>query len=200
MRESWTVAEAAYVLKEPVEVIRKVVERGPVRVRLVHRGRLKLRTVALPDLVYLHAERDLRTALTPKGRAELYNALVKRPAQLVEMEAVAFGGLKLEIKPHLREVESRLEDLNRLADEIDTSTGEPLIKGTDIEAHRIAALLEGGMTLEAVREDYPSLDEDQILAAQIYAELHPKVGRPFPRITAKAAMRNSGLDALDDDS
>jgi hypothetical protein len=200
MRDNWTVAEAAFVLKEPVEVIRKVVERGPVKARIVHRGRLKLRTVALPDLVFLHAERDLRTALTPKGKAELYDALVRRPSRLPSMATVTFGGLKLEIQHHLQEVESRLEDLDKLADKIDTSADEPRIKGTAIEVHRLAALMEGGMTVEAIKRDYPSLSQDQILAAQIYAELHPKVGRPYPKTTAKAALRNSGLDALDDET
>ena len=93
---------------------------------------------------------------------------------------------------------SKLKELEALSNEIDTSSGEARIKGTRIEAFRIAALLDGGMTMGAVLRDYPSLDEHQVLAAKAYAESNPKVGRSYPKITAKAAMRGSGLDALDD--
>ena len=79
-----------------------------------------------------------------------------------------------------------------LADE-----GEALIKGTRIEAHRIAALLDGGMPIEEILADYPSLDEAQVSAAKAYADTHPKPGRPYPAMTDKAAMRSADLDDLD---
>jgi hypothetical protein len=44
-----------------------------------------------------------------------------------------------------------------LVEEIEfRSDGEAVLKGTDVEAHRIAALLAGGMSAEEVRQDYPS--------------------------------------------
>jgi uncharacterized protein (DUF433 family) len=76
--------------------------------------------------------------------------------------------------------------------------GTPVIKGTDIEAHRIAALLDGELNLDQVLEDYPSLTKDQVLAARAYGASHPKPGRPYPSITAKRAMSALGLDALDE--
>ncbi len=85
------------------------------------------------------------------------------------------------------------------SDEIETSGDAALINGTNVEAHRIAALLAGGMTVDAVLRDYPSLTERQVLAAKAFAEINPEVGRHYPPITAKAAMRGSGLDALDTD-
>lgn len=71
---------------------------------------------------------------------------------------------------------------------IDASGPEPLIRGTTIEAYRIAALT-AGMGLDEILYDYPSLAEDQVLAAKAYADATPNSGRPFPSMTAKKGMR-----------
>lgn len=197
MPEQWTIAQAAFVLNEPLEAFRRSVERGPVKPRVVRAGGVNVRVFDLADLVFLHAERDLRSDLTPKGREELYKALTDHLARITRPE-VAFGQLRFKITPHLKEVRAKLQELEALSREIDTPDGEPVIKGTRIEVHRLAALLDGGMTMEAVLRDYPSLGEKQVRAAKAYAESHPKAGRPYPKTTAKAAMRGSGLDALDD--
>jgi uncharacterized protein (DUF433 family) len=196
MPEEWTVAQAAFVLNEPLDAFKKAVERGPVRPRVVRIGGLRIRKFDLGDLVFLHAQRELKSELTPKGRAELYEAFTKLPHHGARSE-VAFGHFKFEFGRHLKEVESKVQELEKLSSEIDDSRGEALIKGTRVEAFRIAALLDGGMTVAAVLRDYPSLTEHQVLAAKAYAEINPKVGRPYPKTTAKAAMRKSGLDALD---
>jgi uncharacterized protein (DUF433 family) len=198
MPREWTTAQAAFVLNEKLDAFKKWVERGPVRPRIVRVGGQRVRRFALGDLVFLFAERELKAELTPKGRAELYAALTKRPIKGAAPE-VGFGQFRFEFGRHLAAVESKLQELEALSNEIDTSGGEALIKGTRIEAFRIAALLDGGMTVDAVLRDYPSLSERQVLAAKAYAEINPKVGRPYPKITAKAAMRGSGLDALDDE-
>jgi uncharacterized protein (DUF433 family) len=197
MPQEWTTAQAAFVLNEELDVFKKVVERSPVKAHVVRVGGLQVRKFDLRDLVFLHAQRELKTELTPKGRADLYAALTKQPMQGNQSE-VAFGSFRFAFGRHLREVESKLKELEKLASEIDVSSGEPPIKGTQIEVFRIAALLDGGMTVDAVLRDYPSLNERQVLAAKAYAEMNPKVGRPYPKITAKAAMRGSGLDALDE--
>jgi uncharacterized protein (DUF433 family) len=185
------------VLNEPLDAFKKVVERGPVRARVVRIGGQRARKFDLGDLVFLHAERELKTELTPKGRAELYQALTKLPVHRARPEVV-FGHFKFEFGRHLQEVvESKLKELELLSNEIDASGGEALIKGTRIEVFRIATLLDGGITIETVLRDYPPLNQRQVMAAKAYAGINPKVGRPYPKTTAKAAMRGSGLDALD---
>ena len=75
--------------------------------------------------------------------------------------------------------------------------GRAVIAGTSIEAHRIAALLDGGMDVEEVLGDYISLDRAQVLAAKAYADAHPWTGRPYPPVTAKKAMRQAKLDGFE---
>ena len=85
---------------------------------------------------------------------------------------VVFGEFKFNYRAFLDSFESKLKELKQLTSSIDTSGQEPLIKGTAIEAHRIAALLAGGMTMDEVLRDYPSLTKQKVLAAKIFAQSH----------------------------
>ena len=198
MLQEWTTAQAAFVLGEPLETLKREIDRGPIKARIVKVGGLRVRKFVLTDLVFLHVQRELKNDLTPKGRTELYMALSKVPASRTRQQ-VKFGDLKFEYGRHLKEVKSKLRELESFAHEIDGSGSEVKIKGTSIEVFRISALLDGGMTVGDVLRDYPSLVERQVRAAQAFAETNPKIGRPFPKTTAKAALRGSGLDALDTD-
>lgn len=75
--------------------------------------------------------------------------------------------------------------------------GNVVLKGTDVEVYRIAALIAAGVSVGSVLEDYPSLTADQIVFSQVYATAHPIRGRLYPPMTAKAAMRLADLSALD---
>jgi Protein of unknown function (DUF433) len=98
----------------------------------------------------------------------------------------------------LIEAEIRTRMLEELAEKVEFATMAALIKGTDIEVHRIAALLEGGVAVDDILADYPSLTRDAIDTAKLYADAHPKPRRPYPRNTTKRALRGAGLEALDE--
>jgi uncharacterized protein (DUF433 family) len=81
-------------------------------------------------------------------------------------------------------------DLSRLID------GDGTIRGSGVEAHRIAALVAGGMELAEILEDYPNLGPDQVEAASRYALVVPNPGRPYPDRTAKSVLRRGGGGGL----
>lgn len=193
---SWTTAEAAFIVGEPLDVFKKVVERSPVRPTVARRGGASVRCFALRDLVFLRAYRDLQETFTNDGRARLYRELLKSPHQ--SPRKIEAGDFAFNFGRHLAVVEAEAKKLDQHASHIDASSGEALIKGTSIEAYRVAALLDGGMTVEEVLKDYPSLKEAQVLAARAWALSHPKQGRPFPKRSAKAAMRDVDLSALEE--
>ncbi|MDQ0562304.1 uncharacterized protein (DUF433 family) [Rhizobium mesoamericanum] len=195
--EHLTTAQAAFVVGAPLETFKKVVERAPIKPQLVKRGGRNIRQFGQAELVFLHAYDELKQALTPKSQSEFYEALRSSLKRGLAKEVV-FGKQRYDIGQHLVFVERKLKELDKLTAQIDRSGKEPLIRGTQIEAHRIAALLDAGATVEDVMRDYPSLKEHQIVAARVYAEAHPKAGRPYPMQTAKAAMRAADLSALDD--
>lgn len=194
---AFTAAEAAFVLREPVKTVKKALDIGPIRARLIGKAGLSVRTLDLSDLVYLMVERGMRDELTRKGREEFYVALKKAPVE--QTLEVRFGRLSVAINDAKEEVRKRADELSRLVEKVEfRKDGEPLLKGTTIEVHRVAALLNGGMTVEEVCKDYPSLTPALVTTAKTYAETHPKAGRPYPATTVKRALRGAGLEALDE--
>src|SRR5208282_61240 len=195
--EQFTAAQAAFVLCEPVRAVKRAFDTGPVRPALIRRSGIQVRAIAWRDLVYLYAARTLRDELTPKARADFYEALQRTT---IEREReVRFGRFSVVVSDLIQDVERRTAELAKLADRVEfRADGEPVLRGTDIEVYRIAALLAGGMSVEDIETDYPSLSRDAIEAAKAYADAHPKPGRPYPKTTAKRALREAGLEALDE--
>lgn len=194
---SYTAAEVAFMLREPVKTVKRALDDGPVTSTLVPREGGAMRAVDRTDLVYLLAMRGLRDELTPKARRAFYDALKRQGAD--ESGYVDVGRLRIAVGDVEREVSLRERELEALAEAVAFGrSGEPLIRGTDIEVHRIAALIDGGMTIEEVMVDYPSLDPEQIEGACAYAKAHPKTGRPYPATTFKRMTAKSGIAALDE--
>jgi uncharacterized protein (DUF433 family) len=83
---------------------------------------------------------------------------------------------------------------------ITLSTGagaDPFIPGTSTPLYRVAALLiDGGMTVAQVKDDFPSLTEEQIVMARDHALSFPSTKR-YPAISLKRLLRNSGFAQVD---
>ncbi|HJU16182.1 MAG TPA: DUF433 domain-containing protein [Stellaceae bacterium] len=193
----FTVAEAAFVLGEPVKAVKKALDAGPMRPVLLRRTGAPVRAIGWPDLFYLFAVRTLREELTPKARAEFYRALQRDPVK--RGGEVRFGRYRIAVTDLIEEVERRTAKLAELIDKIALrNDGEAVLKGGDVEVYRIAALLAGGLSVDQVLADYPSLSRDMVETARAYAEAYPKPGRPYPRTTVKRALQGAGLEALDE--
>jgi uncharacterized protein (DUF433 family) len=61
-------------------------------------------------------------------------------------------------------------------------SGTPVLRGTRVPVHDVAALVES-RPLEEVLEDYPGLTVEMTELARIYAAAHPAEERPRRRIT-----------------
>lgn len=196
--EQFTTTEAAYILREPVRVVRKALDDGPVRAVLLHgAGGSSVRAIGWNDVFYLYAVQALRSELTPKARIEFYEALQQAPAE--PRKEVLFGRFRVSVGDLDEELQRRARHLAELADAVEfRADREPVLKGTGIEVYRIAALLDGESSIDQVLEDYPSLSRKDVEIAQSYAKAHPKAGRPYPRMSVKRALRRGGLEALDD--
>jgi uncharacterized protein (DUF433 family) len=193
----FTAAEAAFVLREPVRTVKKSLDLGPVCPVLVPGAGGSTRAIEWRDLFYLYAVRVLRDELTPKARGEFYEAIQQTPIK--NRGEVRFGRFRVSIRDLVEELEQRTTDLAALSEKVEFGVqGMPLLKGTQIEVYRIAALLDGGASVEQVRGDYPSLSHGDVEAARAYAQAYPKAGRPYPGVSAKRALQGAGLEALDD--
>ncbi|MFI5012934.1 MAG: DUF433 domain-containing protein [Hyphomicrobiales bacterium] len=177
--------------------MKKALDTGPVRPMLIRKAGGPVRAIGWPDLFYLYAVKSLREELTPKARTEFYEALQQTA---VEREGeVRFGRFRIAVRDLVREMASRTTELSKLAGKVSfRADGEALIKHTNIEVYRIAALIEGGLSVDEVMAGYPSLMRGAVEMAKAYADAYPKPGRPYPRTTAKRALQGAGLEALDE--
>ncbi len=56
--------------------------------------------------------------------------------------------------------------------------GEPVIVGTRLPVRAVAERLNRGDSIDSLSEDYPTIPRNAFDAARIYAESHPRRGRP----------------------
>jgi uncharacterized protein (DUF433 family) len=189
----FTAAEAAFVLREPVKAVKKALDRGPVRPVLQPRSGSAVRVISWADLFYLFAVRALGEDLTPKARAELYEAVQR--AQPCDADELRFGRFRIVVADLVDEVKKRVGDLAELQNKVARAgNGKAVLDARGTEVHRIAALLRGGLSVNAVVEEYPFLTQDEVETARAYAQAFPRPGRGYPRTTPARARREAASE------
>jgi uncharacterized protein (DUF433 family) len=92
------------------------------------------------------------------------------------------GGCIFRFKSAARSVRKRLATLRkarrRVVCDPEIRGGMPVIKGTRIGAHEIAAMLEQEQSEAEFLQDYPTLKAEDLEVAKIYAAAYPRRGRP----------------------
>lgn len=189
-----TLPEAAQVLKIGVERIRKAVERGGLDPTYMLVGNRRIRALDGVDLVFLRLSRPYSRGV----RDALYRALKHAPEDRllrdsftiqVKGSAGRTSVIDVPLQRSVAETLAGIEELERTERLIAPGEDGGVIRGTGVEAHRIAALAEGGMSTDEILRDYPNLTAEQVKAAVDYAAAHPKQGRPYPRRTVRSVLR-----------
>ena len=183
-----TPREAAFVADSDVRLVQRAVDGGVVqkRTRTV-RGR-KTRVLGRSELRFFGALRGYEDTLTLAGRQKLYKA-VQHPRG----GKASLGVFVVDVEDVDRRIERRLAELDQIKSRVEADDGgEPVLKGTDVPVHVVAALAEAGGVEEAARA-YPSLSKAAVEAAVAYAEVYPKKGRPYPARSLKRMLSELAL-------
>lgn len=94
--------------------------------------------------------------------------------------------LTIDLLPFFERSIARLEMLDAATELVTISDaimgGTPVISGTRVPVHDVAAAIAAGIPVKEILEDYPSLTEDKLELAALYAEANPLRGRPKPVI------------------
>lgn len=192
--ELLTLSEAAVVASVTVRDINRVIDERllPDYFYAVEDGR-RLRVTACPFVrFYFHTAQTL----TSEERGFLIYQLSERLGPKLSKWRIADWRRKSRpedwtvhhgyLTVSLWEFAARTEDRHaKLAEaremvttDRDILDGTPVIRGTRIPVHDVAASVAAGLPHERIRAAYPTLDDRMIELAAIYAEATPPRGRP----------------------
>ena len=90
--------------------------------------------------------------------------------------------LTIDLAPFVRRTKERMDRLTAARELVVTDPailgGMPVIRGTRIPVHDVAASVAAGLPTGRILAAYPSLDADKIELATLYVEANPARGRP----------------------
>lgn len=107
---------------------------------------------------------------------------------------VRFGDLWEKVDGRLRKL---MAAEKMVVEDPEILDGTPVIRGTRVPVHTVAAVLEAGIPMERILKSYPSLTQTQVELAAVYAKAVPQRGRPkrrqFPAGTKVLSVKRGEL-------
>lgn len=181
-------AEAAIVAGVSVRDVNRVIDEHilPEKITVRKRGRFIQSNSCFLISFYFQSADDLtaeaRRDAISKIHSRFKNVWAHFPKQEDQPLIVETRYLKIDFMPFLQSSSQRLADLQKIKNAIvvdpEILGGMPVYTGTRIPVHNVAASLREGATIDEVKEAYPSLSEELIRLAPLYADSHPIKGRP----------------------
>jgi uncharacterized protein (DUF433 family) len=99
--------------------------------------------------------------------------------------------LSIDLAPFFREAKDGMDRLaaarNITVSDPDILSGTPVIRGTRIPVHDVAASVATGTPMDRILEAYPALDSEKIKLAVMFADANPPRGRPRAAEAPKGA-------------
>lgn len=183
----FTPAEAAAVAEVPMKAVYKTVaERLPKASVIQRSGRTYLTPQAV---ICVRLDYELPKDVPVKVRRFVFGKLKESSSNRVEYGTPLFSYV-VDARPTAKSITERLQRYRRamelVVEDPEIQGGAATFKGTRLLVHHIAGLLQRGVPIAELREDYPNLTQEMIEAARIYVQAHPRRGRP-----RKPAWRNA---------
>jgi uncharacterized protein (DUF433 family) len=180
-----SVREASFVADVPVKTVNKAIDDAKLRRGVVRRRRERLlnREGVLQFAFEKELEQRISTELRPSVRAGFLKAITAADRQ-ADVEIRLGDSLVLVIERKVIEaaVDRRWQQLSRalgeVAEDPEVQAGAPTFKGTRVLVWPIVEALKQGEPEAELLKHYPALTREKLEAAKLYAEIHPRRGRP----------------------
>ncbi len=181
--------EAAVVAGVPLREVNRVIDEGILPEDFIdnEHGRRVASAACLLIAFYV----DSAEQLTPRERRFVVDVasarLRKENLQLFGPPAnedwtVTHGFVAVDLTRFVRSIAERRERLSAAEGLVSISphvlSGTPVIKGTRVPVHDVAALAAGGTGIDEILETYPGITMEHIDLASLYAQANPPRGRP----------------------
>ena len=185
--EDLTATEAAVVAHVSIRDVNRAIDEGILPFGFFRAGVERNVAAAGCPLIAFYFESAER--LTSKERLwaiERAGARLKTPGAFtaVPLEDWTFRDefLAIDLAPFVRRTAERMARLVQARAAVvvspDVLGGTPVIRGTRVPVHDVAASVAAGLPPERILAAYPSLDAEKIELASIYAQAAPPRGRP----------------------
>ena len=182
-----TPAEAAAVADVPVKAVYKTVAERLPKASLIRRAGQTYLTPAA--MICVRLDYELPKDVPLKVRRFVYSKFKEGSSGRVEYGTKLFSYV-IDTRPTTSAITKRMRRYRKatklIVEDHEIQGGAATFKGTRLLVHHIAALLHQGVPENELREDYPNLTLGMIEAARIFAQAHPRRGRP-----RKPAWRSS---------
>jgi uncharacterized protein (DUF433 family) len=176
--KEFTPTEAAAIIDLPVRFVQKAIDEGPLGAARNGKGR----ALDLDDLVFLYVVGRIDSGFVRVSDSAKRQLRKKLGESLRAGTDLDIGGCIFQLKSAFRAVRKRLAKLRKAKQKVvsdpEIRGGMPVIKGTRIGAHEIAAMLEQETDEAEFLQDYPTLKPEDLEIAKIYAAAYPRRGRP----------------------
>lgn len=168
--------EAACVTGVPLKQVHRIIDADLLGRAAARRE--GSRAVHCDGLVSLKLAHETTAIFTVDGRRQLVRYLLGHP----DAKTARLHDVSVDVRSMKDEVRDGLSRLARAHETVTTDdavlSGTPCIRGTRIPAHDVAEMLANRDSIEAIRNAWPVLTEEQIAAAALYARAYPRRGRP----------------------
>jgi uncharacterized protein (DUF433 family) len=173
--------EAAFLADVPLRAVDKAIEEKVARPR---RARLRGTALDSDDTVAIAVIAKAGVPLGPSMKKQIRSWTPTFRKQISKASELALSDVVVvrpdsSLRKIARSVDRYLEDRERhIESNPEVRQGEPVIAGTRLPVHAVAERLQRGDSIEQLTEDYPGVPKRAFETARIYAEAHPRRGRP----------------------
>lgn len=187
--------EAAVVARVSLRDVNRVIDERilPETLVSVDNGRYVLAAACTLIAFYfesakrLTSEERLFAIRSAEPRLRRWNRAATK-AMLAADWTVRDDFLTIDLHPFFKRSIERLASLDSARDMVTISDeimgGAPVITGTRVLVHDVAAAVSAGVPAKEILEDYPALTEDKLELAVLYADANPLRGRPKPLLSS----------------
>jgi uncharacterized protein (DUF433 family) len=180
----YTANEVAVLSGTTKSAVEKAIHQRIFRVRkmTVPGSRRRVRTVDEAALYYLVVQRRIAVHLQNQQKKRLYAHIRSALRGGTPWAWELSPGLTLDTEHVIEDVRGAVETYAEARDRFielnpQVLAGSPVIRDTRISVYGIAETLAGGESPEALAQEY-EVPIEAIRAAALYAEAHPRMGRP----------------------
>jgi uncharacterized protein (DUF433 family) len=174
-----TPTEAAAVANMPVRAVYKAVGARLPKSSVVRRaGQIYLTPVAV---VCVRLDYEFPKDVPVRVRRFVFNKVKEGKSGRVEYGTKLFSYL-VDPRPAAAAVAAGMrryrQAMELIVEDPEIQAGAATFRGTRLLVHHVAALVRQGVSHKELHEDYPNLTPRMIEAARIFAQAHPRRGRP----------------------